>query len=269
MYNIYVKNLGHEAEVNKPPVKHPGFKPSCYVYSSEFSILIDVTKDIFDQLNIEEILNLDAILLTHAHSDSIGGFAKLNDFLKKSKIVLPLYLHFENINILKTKFKDLTQFEFKPLSNNDSFKIKDVFIKSFFVYHDLLEKFPTLGYTLYIGEYSVCYASDFGFKKGWEKVYDLKALSNNTLAILDGAYWDVKGNLWNHVSVLDHLDIILTFNNKYTYFTGYGNTYPKDLDKAELILNYLLLFRKTIDPSCKVEKLGLVKDMQVFNLTKL
>ena len=268
--NIFVKNLGHEAEVNKPPIKHPGFKPSCLIYSSDFSILIDVTEDIFEQLNIEEILNLDCIFITHCHSDSIGGFAKLNAFLKEHNYIIPVYAYSKNVGIIKENFKKLTQFEFRPYKTTEPIEIKQVKIKPIKLFHDLLDKFPTYGYTLYIGDISVCYASDFGFKEGLEKVYDFKALSNNTLAILDGAYWQGKSQFWNHVSVLDHFVIIAGLNNKWTFFTGYGNTYPANLDLAEKVLDfYLQTYKKEIDPTCKVEKVGLVKDKQIFDLNKI
>lgn len=268
--HIYVKNLGYEAEVNKPPAKHPGFKPSCLVYSKDFSILIDVTKDIFEQLNIEEILNLDAIFITHCHSDSIDGFVKLNSFLKKYGETKTVYAYIDNVAIIKNKFKDLTQIDFKPYKSTKTIKIKRVAIKPIKLIHDILDKFPTYGYTLYIGDISICYASDFGFKKGYENVYDFDALSNNELAILDGAYWQGKTNFWNHVSVLDHFTIIAGLNNKWTYFTGYGNTYPANLDLAEKVLDfYLQTYKKEIDPDCKVEKVGLVKDKQIFDLNKI
>ena len=261
---MFVRNLGHEADVATLPNKHPGLKPSCLVYNNT-KVLIDITIDFAKQLDAGEVEELNGILITHCHQDAIGGIPKFNEGLKYLGKTVPLYALSKNINIIRHKYSErsLSQFEFKPFKNYTTFKLGDLQIKPLYVFHD--KNFPTTAYNI---NAIFFYCADFGLPEGWEKDYEIGFFSNNLLAIIDGAYWDNQIPLNNHIAIIPHFNDVMKLNNRFTYLTGYGNQWG-DLEEAQKILDKLLLKYKRDNPDTKVKAIKIVKDNQEFDLAEL
>ena len=121
------------------------------IKSKESSIIIDATPDLRQQLLNANVKKLDAILVTHTHSDHINGiddFRFLNVIMKKD---INLYASEHGINQIKQRFgyvfekllPEANGFYYKPCLNpkviKGSFKIKDLTISSILQNHGFTE----------------------------------------------------------------------------------------------------------------------------------
>jgi len=257
---MIIKVLGTGAETTKQPKPYLGkYKPSCLITTAKGTILIDVGKDIFDKLSKEEILNIDSVLLTHGHQDAIGGIALLNKFLDEHDKFVEVYANDQTISIIKHKWKKnhLSNYNFNVLSSRKKYNINGITVKPIKVFHD--KHYPTFAYNF---ENVFFYSSDMGpiFDE-----YEIKYMSNQILAIFDGAYWDNQIALNNHIAVLEYLSYILSLNNKYTYFIGMGNQWPS-FDKANAILKQKLKEYKEKNPECKVVECRALREGEKFRI---
>jgi len=258
-----ITNLGFEAEVAKPPTRHKGPKPACLIEHAGQKILIDVGPDLFQQLDTKKIERLTAILLTHAHSDAIRGIPALNRFYQKLEKEIDIYIEKETWLFIQRKWseKSLTQYKTHFIKPRTTFKIGDISIRPLRVAH-AGEIFPTLAFNF---DRVFVYCSDGYLGKAGYDEYERKYWSNNYLAILDGAYWDRQVGR-NHTAVLPYFNELMSLNNRYTYFTGYGNQWPRQLSKARAILRQKLKEYKKEHPECKVKEVGIVKAGQQFHI---
>ena len=259
---MLIRNLGHLASVAKPPAKHPGFFPACWIEYVGEHILIDVGPDVLSQITNDEIKSLTAILITHAHQDSISGLSRLDSQLKVLNKVITIYVEEKTWEHITRKYSEtsLTQFDTKFIEPRQTYKIGDISVRPLRINHGS-ELFPTLGFNL---DKVFVYSSD-GFLGGSGiDEYELTYWSDNILAILDGAYWDHQvGN--NHTAVLPNLENYLLLGNKYTFLTGYGNQWP-DLNKAQEILNEELQKLQTSHKDFRIKEMRPVKDGEQFNI---
>ncbi len=122
---------------NSKNPKNRRLRSSILVKSSKTSLIIDATPDLRQQLLNANVKRLDAVLITHTHSDHINGvddFRFLNVIMKKD---IDLYSSQENIDQIKKKFgyifeklvPEANGFYYKPCLNPNivegEFKIKD------------------------------------------------------------------------------------------------------------------------------------------------
>ena len=84
--------------------KNRRLRSSILVKSKQTSLIIDATPDLRQQLLNANVKKLDAILVTHTHSDHINGiddFRFLNVIMKKD---IDLYASKASINQIKQRF---------------------------------------------------------------------------------------------------------------------------------------------------------------------
>lgn len=145
---------------------------SVFVESAETRILID---DGLSLTNIESRLRaidvdpttIDAILLTHEHTDHIGG---IKFFLKKhrnAKVYIPSFVK----DFCLPGVSGLPYGQIEWFSSSDFF-IKDITVSCFVLPHD---SHFCVGYSLYFDGRKISYATDLGF------------VSDNTLKSLAGS----------------------------------------------------------------------------------
>ena len=254
-----IKVLGTGAVTTKPPEPQVGkFGPSILITSTNGNILIDVGKDVLVKTSKEELLNITDILITHGHRDAIDGLSILNKFLEENKMRVNLYALPQVLDIIKlhNTSRNIDNFIEKPIAIKKEFDIKGIIVKAIKVFH--APNFPTVAYNF---DKVFFYGADFGpvFDE-----YETTLISNQILAIMDGAYWD-KQRMANHVAVLPNLDYILSLNNKFTYFTGMGNDWPS-LSEADAVLKDKLEEYKKTHPDCKVQELRAVKEGEQFEI---
>lgn len=123
--------------------------------------------------NIDDI---DALFITHEHSDHIKGLAT---FLKKTDI--PIFSSNGTCQFLKEKLELDTLDKFNSLVPEKSFIIKDLSVIPFETSHDAVMPY---GYTISSDDKSVTIATDLGYIT--ENIYN--HLSSSGLSVIESNY---------------------------------------------------------------------------------
>lgn len=102
-----------------------------------------------------KVEELDAILITHEHSDHIQGLKVL---ALKAKV--PVFSNHETAKAIVETLNDTPQF--KLFSTNESFEFKDIIVNPFSVPHDAIDP---VAFSIYIEslDYKVSICTDLGF----------------------------------------------------------------------------------------------------------
>jgi phosphoribosyl 1,2-cyclic phosphate phosphodiesterase len=83
--------------------KHRRTRSSILIQHEQSSLLIDVSADFRSQMLRESIKNVDAVLLTHSHSDHIGGIPDIRSYTTDKP--LTLYGSSETIEAVKQSYR--------------------------------------------------------------------------------------------------------------------------------------------------------------------
>ena len=154
---------------------------SFFVQSDNTKILIDVgvsAKKIvsaLDELNID-INNIDAILITHEHSDHTKGLAALSN-----KYNIPIYLNKKTWNAMDGINNKILKENINFINISEKFSIGDFEINSFPIPHDAANP---CGFNIYYNNKKICIATDIGHVS--EDL--LKHLKNSTSIFLEANY---------------------------------------------------------------------------------
>jgi len=79
-------------------------RSSVLIETNNSTILIDAGPDIRNQLLCANVNKIDAVLLTHAHSDHTSGLAELRPFYFAHKIKVPIFSNIETLNTVERQF---------------------------------------------------------------------------------------------------------------------------------------------------------------------
>ena len=102
--------------------------------------------------------NIDAIFVTHEHSDHIGHLAM---YLKKTKATL--YINKESFMEMKHKYgNDFNGYDIEFIEANKKYKVKDLIFMPMILSHDVANCF---GYIFIYKKASLAYIADTGFIK--------------------------------------------------------------------------------------------------------
>ncbi len=80
------------------------YRSSAYLVYQAQHILIDTATEFRLQALREKIPQIDAVLITHAHADHIGGFDDLRRFNQLQEASIPVYGNLESLSSLKNSF---------------------------------------------------------------------------------------------------------------------------------------------------------------------
>lgn len=139
---------------------YSGSSGNClYVESENTKILIDAgvsLKKIENGLNTLNIpaSSLDAILVTHEHSDHIQSLGNLS-----KKFNLPVYANSKTFDAMPKQVEKITTNNIKKININEKFFIKDIEINSFSIPHDATNP---CGYSLCNNNKKISIATDIG-----------------------------------------------------------------------------------------------------------
>jgi phosphoribosyl 1,2-cyclic phosphate phosphodiesterase len=153
-------------------------RPSVLIRTSGTTFLIDTSSDFRQQMLRHDITRIDAVLMTHAHFDHIGGFDDLRQFNYLQKGLVPLYGNPATLEHIEQTFRyafghamqeggGVPQVTLTTLEPGLSRDIAGVTVLPLNVMHGVL---PILGYR--IG--GVAYITDTNF------------IPEETLSMLDG-----------------------------------------------------------------------------------
>jgi len=89
-------------------------RSSVLIQDKGINILIDAGPDVRNQLLNAKVDKIDAVLITHTHSDHIAGLPELRPFYFADRKNIPIYGNFESLNEINSMFDFL--FEKKSTS---------------------------------------------------------------------------------------------------------------------------------------------------------
>ena len=155
---------------------------SLFVQSDQSKLLIDCGasgKKICEALASinSSIEDIDAILITHEHSDHVQSLGLLS-----KKYNIPIYINEETFNALSNSQKDKINLnDVNFFKNDNEFFLKDLTIKPFSIPHDAANP---CGYNIHNGKRKISIATDLGH------VNDsiLENLKNSSFILLEANY---------------------------------------------------------------------------------
>jgi len=220
------------------------------------TILVDATPDIDEQLSKEK---LSAVIITHAHSDAIGGIPKLERYTNKDEPI-PLYAFEHTINKIKKKFKKLDHIEFMPVEPEQQFVVDGITFKPIPVEHSVLQEGfdPTMALKIDNALYAEDVDEDFIFSKKGERFLDY--LLRSEPVILDGAM--CEGKIKGHCNIFSVMKKLLKHKFSGTIiFTQIGHSCP----------NYEILQKsiQKIYPKASVAYDGMTIEVRAFKFSKM
>ena len=157
---------------------------SILIKDQNTNILIDAGPDIKNQLIDHNIKSLDAVLITHEHSDHVAGLDELRAFYFQNKQKLNLFTHIHTGNYLMKKFDYLfnkkynspSYFEpplnFKEIHYYKDFKINNINIKPIKQNHGVMD---TLGF-IFNDKFAYCTDVVNFPEKSFNELYGLDIL---------------------------------------------------------------------------------------------
>lgn len=206
--------IGCDCEVCKSPdQKDKRLRTSVHVFHQGKSIVIDTGPDFRQQMLRENVLELDAVLLTHQHKDHIAGLDDIRSYNFRLRKKIPVYANRATINQLKNEFP----YVFTPEGyggaprieiyeiKNSSFKIDGVEVIPVQVLHHNL---PVFGFR--IGDFTYITDANFIPESEIGKIYGSKVLVLNALQ---------KKPHISHFSLTDALDQIKRLKPGKAYLT--------------------------------------------------
>jgi phosphoribosyl 1,2-cyclic phosphate phosphodiesterase len=90
-------------------------RPSVLLESEAETVLIDAAPEFRTQVTREQIFNIDAVIITHAHNDHILGLGDVADFARWMKKSIPIYAPSEVIPQVQERFRYLTRGNYPTL----------------------------------------------------------------------------------------------------------------------------------------------------------
>ena len=147
------------------------------------TVLIDTPPDVRYQLNREGVFAIDRLLLTHGHSDHIGGMEELEYMVQlKTKRPLPVYGSPGTLDTVRTEYHYMTYcLDFHEVLPNEAVELDGVRYTALPVHHAP----GTYGYLVETPETRLFYASDTGHlpEATAERVRGVDVMA------LDATYW--------------------------------------------------------------------------------
>ena len=91
------------------PANKRYFRQRCAVLveKDDFTLLIDAGPDIRNQLLAHEVKKIDAVLITHTHSDHVAGLDDLRPYYFNKRERIPVYATAHDLDTLLERFNYL------------------------------------------------------------------------------------------------------------------------------------------------------------------
>jgi len=193
--------------------KDKRLRSAIHLQTDKTSIIVDIGPDFRQQVLRENILSLDAVILTHEHKDHTAGLDDVRSYNFKQKKDMPVYGRINVLNQLKeefqyifssSKYPGVPRIELKEIVN-ESFTINEVNILPIEVLH---YKLPVFGFRFL----NFAYVTDAKTISTQEKLKlkDLDVLVLNALQ---------KTEHISHLTLDEAIDLIKELKPKTAYLT--------------------------------------------------
>lgn len=186
------------------------------VESNNTNVLVDIGIS-YKRANIalneigKSFEDIDALVITHEHSDHIQGLATL---LKKQNI--PIYTSKGTSSAIQEKLK-LNDIQINEITADEKFNIKDISITPFEISHDAA---MPLGYTISSENKSLTIATDLGYVS--ENIYShlkeanlsvIESNYDNTLLMYGPYNYNLKQRIKSNLGHLSNTDTASVITN--------------------------------------------------------
>ena len=154
---------------------------SLFIESDNTRVLIDCgvsSKKVEEALNLLEVdpSTIDAILITHEHSDHIRG---LGTFCKKFNV--PIYASNKTLDAMESQTAKITENNIHKFKVSERFEIKDLAINPFTITHDAADP---CGFNIFKDNKKISIATDIGEMT----TKTMKNLEDSVFVLLEANY---------------------------------------------------------------------------------
>jgi phosphoribosyl 1,2-cyclic phosphodiesterase len=193
---------------------------SSIVISDSAALLIDVTRDFAVQA--ERLTRIDAVALTHAHRDAIGGLPALRRWwlANRAREPIDVFLSEATAAVIRTRYRRLEHCRLRVTTPGDIRRVGPFALSALTVPHARDPRFPTYAWRVSAGARSIVYASDVA-----RLTPELERFcSGVTVLVLDGAMWHRR--LFTHLTIDEMLPIACSWPVGSIILTQIGRSVP-------------------------------------------
>jgi phosphoribosyl 1,2-cyclic phosphodiesterase len=199
---------------------------SAALTDSATTMLIDVTGDFREQAG--GLSRCDAILLTHGHSDAIGGLARLAE--RDYPAPIPVYAAPATVDVARGRFRNLDHLVFRCFQPGDRTRVAGWTVTCTEVPHAAdPERFPTVAWRLTRTGFTLVYASDVAAPTA-----ELRRFSRGAdLLVIDGATY--RRRIFTHLRIDEDLPEICRWPVGRILLTQIGRSAPPHEQLEEVV----------------------------------
>ena len=178
-------------------------------------ILIDASPDLRQQLYDAKCTDLDALLITHAHSDHIAGLPDMRAISLINKKIIPTYIHEEIHNQILSNYKFIFEGvkDYDPFMNliklTNNFRINNINIETFKHNHGSID-----AQTFRINNFA--YSTDL--KKFYNN--DIEKLKNLDLWIVGMLRYETHPSHAGFEEILEYINYLKPKRTIFTHMTA-------------------------------------------------
>jgi len=192
-------------------------RSSIFIQTERNNILVDVTPDFHWQAIEYEITKIDAVLITHAHQDHIGGLDELHEIYKLNKKQIPLYATKETFKEIESRFPWLFKKELSFIELTGKIGFNDLTVDFLKVEHST----DTIGFIFEYKGKKVVYIPDCSKIRDKDKIHDAD------IFIIDSTREFGRKSDDLHISIEDAMKLAKELNARETYLTHLGHHHER------------------------------------------
>ncbi len=203
-------------------------RSSVLIRSNSTNVIIDTSPDFRAQCLREKVDHIDAIFLTHSHTDHILGLEDVRSFAFTSNKPIPIYCNLPTLLEIKNIFPHIFE-KTKSNSNLPTLNILEVKDVSQVgkLYFSSLQLIHGLSYCTGYKVGNLAYLVDVNFipQKTMERLWKIENL------IIDATQFESH---FNHFSVMQVIEVARELHAKKTYITHIDHSISHNRDSEKL-----------------------------------